>query len=164
MVHNLIRPALGALGISGVLAGGAVAQEAGGPPLTLGGVFLDAAAPIKLLMLVLIAVGIAALVLLVLKLATSANAHPDATRLSRGLGFLAATGKAAPLAGLAGSLYVLLLGALGVANSPVPVTASVLAPGIAEALLLVLIGVLAAVPAVIAHWLVRTRMARMVAA
>jgi hypothetical protein len=88
--------------------------------LTLIDVFGNAAGPIKLIALLLLAAVVVAPVLLAIR-------RPEP---------LAALAKGAPLLGGAAVLFILMAGAVGIANSPVVPSATVLAPAFAEALLL----------------------------
>ena len=71
-------------------------------------------------------------------------------RLEGRLGFLATTGSAAPFIGLFGTVIGIMTSFQAIAGSK-NTSLSVVAPGIAEALLATAIGLLAAIPAVIAY-------------
>ncbi|TIT91294.1 MAG: protein TolQ, partial [Mesorhizobium sp.] len=71
-------------------------------------------------------------------------------RLEGRLGFLATTGSAAPFIGLFGTVIGIMTSFQAIAASK-NTSLSVVAPGIAEALLATAIGLLAAIPAVIAY-------------
>jgi biopolymer transport protein ExbB/TolQ len=134
------------------LAGAAAAQTPDAPvrvgSLTPAQVFVDAAPFVKAIMLGLVVAGIAALVI-------------TALRLSRGRGgssaYVSGTAQAAPLLGLLGAVYGLLNGALGISNvRPVP-SLTVVAPGLAEALLTFGLGLLVGVVAVVCRWTLEGR-------
>src|SRR3546814_6106306 len=71
-------------------------------------------------------------------------------KLEGRLGFLATTGSAAPFIGLFGTVIGIMTSFQAIAASK-NTSLSVVAPGIAEALLATAIGLLAAIPAVIAY-------------
>ncbi|HMM65136.1 MAG TPA: MotA/TolQ/ExbB proton channel family protein, partial [Mesorhizobium sp.] len=71
-------------------------------------------------------------------------------RLEGRLGFLATTGSAAPFIGLFGTVVGIMTSFQAIAASK-NTSLSVVAPGIAEALLATAIGLMAAIPAVIAY-------------
>jgi len=104
-----------------------------GQRLSVGSIFGDAAAPVQLIILILAAAIIAAPVLLALRRPAALNA----------------LAKGAPLLAGAASLFTLLAGAVGIANSPVVPSLTVLAPGLAEMLLLMVLGLLATFSAVV---------------
>lgn len=109
--------------------------------LSIGDVFGHAAAPVQLVAVVLLAAFVAAPVLLFLG------------RGSR-LGVLA---KGAPLLALAACLFTLLASSVGIANSPAAPSLTVLAPGFAESLLLLVLGALATFSAVVCRELAKPR-------
>jgi hypothetical protein len=113
-------------------AGPALAAEAASPRLSLPGVFAHAAPPVQAIALLLLAASIAAPLL-----------RDRARRL------LTALAVAGPQLALAAVAFTGLAGAVGYANSPVPPSPTVLAPAWAEMLLLTLLGLLAAVSAVL---------------
>ena len=71
-------------------------------------------------------------------------------RLRPGLAFLATTGSAAPFVGLFGTVWGIMNSFAAIAESQ-DTSLSVVAPGIAEALFATAIGLMAAIPAVIAY-------------
>ena len=71
-----------------------------------------------------------------------------AKRLSSGMQVLASTGSNAPFVGLFGTVYGIMYSFIGIAESNTT-TLSVVAPGIAQALLATGIGLFAAIPAVV---------------
>ena len=133
-------------------AGPAAAQEA---KLTLSGVFLDAGPPIKLLMLLLVLSTIAAVVVAVRKLAAG-------PQLVGGSAFLSALRLGGPLIGLLGAAFNGVMIFLGLSNSSAPVPMSAIAPGIAEAMTLATLGLLAGAVGVAANWAVESRIDRAV--
>jgi hypothetical protein len=151
MSHAVFRRAALALA-SAAVAGAAAAQTPDAPvrvgSLTPAQVFVDAAPFVKAIMLGLIAAGIAAVAV-------------TALRLSRRQGgssaYVCGLAQAAPLLGLLGAVYGLLNGALGISNvRPVP-SLSVIAPGLAEALLTFGLGLLVAIVAVVCRWTLEGR-------
>ena len=74
----------------------------------------------------------------------------DMRRLQPGLPFLATIGSAAPFVGLFGTVWGIMNSFSAIAKSQ-DTSLSVVAPGIAEALFATAIGLVAAIPAVIAH-------------
>ena len=64
------------------------------------------------------------------------------------------------LAGALGASYTALCSALGMANVPYEVTLKILAPGFAEAILLLGLGLFAGAVAVIGHWALEARIDR----
>lgn len=109
--------------------------------LTVGGIFGDAAAPVQVIALLLAVAIVAAPVLLVLR-------RPAA---------LSALAKGAPLLAGAASLFSMLAGAVGIANSEAVPSLTVLAPGFAEMLFLVVLGLLATFSAVVCRELAKPR-------
>ena len=109
--------------------------------LTVGGVFGNAASPVQVIILLLAVAIVAAPVLLILR-------RPAA---------LSALAKGAPLLAGAASLFTLLAGAVGIANSPTVPSLTVLAPGFAEMLFLMVLGLLATFSAVVCRELAKPR-------
>ncbi len=109
--------------------------------LTVGDVFGNAAEPVQVIILLLAAAIVAAPVLLALR-------RPGA---------LSAIAKGAPLLAGAASLFTLLAGAVGIANSPTVPSLTVLAPGFAEMLFLMVLGLLATFSAVVCRELAKPR-------
>lgn len=140
-----------ASGLFGLVPAVALAKQASLTPLT---VFFDAAVPMKMLVLVLLAALIAAPVVTARKLMSGAH-------LSGGSTFLSALRLGAPLLGLLGAAYNGLMTFIGLSNAgPQPI--DVLAPGLAEAAFLLVLGLIVGVIAVICHWAVEARVDRMV--
>lgn len=122
--------------------------------MTPGGIFGDAAPPMKLVMLALVVALIAALVVTVRKLMSGRH-------LTGGSAFLSALRLGAPLLGLLGAAFNGLMMFVGLTNSgPQPI--DVLAPGLAEAAFMLVLGLIVGVVAVICHWAVEARVDRMV--
>ncbi|MCS7258474.1 MAG: MotA/TolQ/ExbB proton channel family protein [candidate division WOR-3 bacterium] len=71
-------------------------------------------------------------------------------RLEENLGFLATSGSVAPFLGLLGTVWGILSAFLNVRHVPI-VTLQTIAPGIADALVTTVVGLLVAIPAVIAY-------------
>ncbi len=122
-------------------------------PLT---VFFDADPVIKLVMLLLTAASLAAVVVSLLKLLSR-------RRLAGGSAFLSSLRLGGPLVGLLGATYVGLMMFLGIAAAERgSIDLQVLSPGLAEVVLLLLLGFLAGTVAVIANWAVEARIDRTV--
>ena len=127
-----------------VLASPALASaSAAAPPrdLRIGDIFGDAATPVQLVFLLLLATIVAAPVLLALGRGSKLNV----------------LAKGAPLLAVAACLFTLLAGAVGIANSAVTPPLTVLAPGLAESLLLLVLGALATFSAVVCRDLATPR-------
>lgn len=117
-------------------------------------IFLDAAAPIQAVVLALIVAAIAAVVVTAKKVASGRH-------LTGGSAYLSALRLGAPLLGLLGAAFngLMMFGALA-KFGPQPI--NVLAPGLAEATFLVVMGLIVGVIAVICHWAVEARVDRAV--
>lgn len=127
-------------GITVVAAPGPV-WATGLPDMTVAMIFTDSAPVMKAIMLLLIVVTIAAVVVTVSKLRSG-------PRLAGGSAFLQALRLGGPLIGLLGAAYNALVINIGIANvGNVPY--AVLAPGVAEAVFLFVLGLVAGVVAVI---------------
>ena len=111
----------------------------------LGRVFMDAAPEMKLLFAGLLLAALAAAGLWAAALVRKGAAG------DRVLTFLAALRGAGPLLGLAGGAYVLANGMMALAQFQPASPLIAMSPGIAEALVSVLLGLLAGAAAVIAH-------------
>ena len=120
--------------------------------LTVGLMFTDAAPVVKIVLIGLLLTGLAALVILLLGLARSSKGMPGAAR------FLETAMVAAPIAALFGAAWGLITIFLGIANTNVA-NLAVAAPGLAEAILSVAVGLLALLFAVIADRVVKPRIA-----
>lgn len=126
-----------------------------GHPLTPVVVFAHAASIQKLIILVLLVSMLAAVVVAVLRLS-------EGERLGGGSAFLSSLRLGGPILGGLGACWSLLSMALGYANVPGDVPLKALAPGFAEAFLMVGLGFLVGVVAVLAHWAVEARIDRSV--
>lgn len=76
-----------------------------------------------------------------------------------GAGFVSSLRLGGPLLGLLGATYSTLNGFVGLANVPVTPPLRVIAPGVAESLFVLGLGILAAVAAVFAHWAMEAKSA-----
>ncbi|MNH48487.1 biopolymer transport protein ExbB [compost metagenome] len=117
-------------------------------------VFADANILMKAIMVLLVAATITAVVVAVLKLMSG-------TRLTGGSAFLSALRLGGPLIGLLGAAYIALTGFMAVAQVG-QTSLAVWSPAIAEASLLIVLGLLSGVVAVVAHWAVEARIDRAV--
>lgn len=122
-------------------------------PLTPAVVFMDAALFPKLIMLGLIGAVVATVVICARKLLAG-------PLLAGGSAFVSGLRLGGPLAGALGASYTALSSALGIANVPYEVTLKILAPGFAEAVLLVGLGLFAGAVAVVGHWALEARIDR----
>ena len=120
--------------------------------LTVARMILDAAPAVQIVLTGLILTGLAALVILLLGLVRPSKEMAGAAR------FLETAMAAAPIAALFGAAWGLITIFLGIANTNVA-NLAVAAPGVAEAILSLAIGLLALLFAVIAHRVVRPRTA-----
>jgi hypothetical protein len=119
-------------------------------PLTPALVFVDAAPLAKLIMLVLAAATIAAIVVCARKLAAG-------PALVGGSAFLSSLRLGGPLLGALGASYTLLAMTLGLSNVAETPPMKILAPGFAEAVLMIGMGFCAGAVAAICHWAVEAR-------
>lgn len=117
-------------------------------------IFLDAGPSIKAIILILVVAAITAVVVTVKKVASGRH-------LTGGSAYLSALRLGAPLLGLLGAAFngLMTFGALA-KFGPQPI--NVLAPGLAEATFLVVMGLIVGVIAVICHWAVEARVDRSV--
>ncbi len=122
-------------------------------PLTPALVFMDAAPFPKAIMLGLIGAVVATAIICGRKLMSGPH-------LAGGSAFVSGLRLGGPLAGALGASYTALSSALGMANVPYEVTLKILAPGFAEAVLLIGLGLFAGAAAVIAHWALEARIDR----
>ena len=123
--------------------------------ITPGVVFSDAAPPMQGIMLLLLVASLAAIVVTVRKVLSG-------PRLTGGSTYLQALRLGGPLIGLLGAAYNVLMINIGIANSTNPPPYEVLAPGVAEAAFLFVLGLIAGVVAVICNWVVEARIDRAV--
>ena len=82
--------------------------------------------------------------------AMSVSIHREIEKIERGLGYLATVGSTAPFVGLFGTVWGIMNSFQAIAQRQ-DTTLAVVAPGIAEALFATALGLLAAIPAVIAY-------------
>ena len=134
------------------LAAPVAAQAAQLTPLM---VFQNAAIPVKAIMLGLAGATLAAVLVLARKLMAPAG-H------SGGSAYLTGLRLGGPLAGVLGAAYTLLVMFLFISGSNKPVSLNDLAPGLAEALTLVLLGFACGALAAIGKWAVDARIDRAV--
>jgi len=134
----------------------AVVQQARlSPGMTPGAVFLDAAPPMQLIMALLILATVAAAVVTIRKIMSG-------PRLTGGSTYLQALRLGGPLIGLLGAAYNVLMINIAIANIGQQPSYPVLAPGVAEAAFLFVLGLIAGVVAVICNWIVEARIDRAV--
>ena len=146
-VHRFIT--IGA--VASLIPGIALAQTRITPAV----VFADAAPPMKLIMALLLVAALAAIVVTVLKVLSG-------PRLTGGSSYLQALRLGGPLIGLLGAAYNGLMINIGIANSANPPPYAVLAPGVAEAAFIFVLGLIAGVVAVICNWIIEARIDRVV--
>jgi hypothetical protein len=118
-------------------------------------VFQNAAIPVQVIMLGLAGATLAAIAVCAMKLATPAG-H------SGGSAYLTGLRLGGPLAGVLGAAYTLLVMFLFISGTSKPVSLNALAPGFAEALVLILLGFASGAIAVIGKWAVDARIDRAV--
>ncbi len=124
-------------------------------PLNGVGVFENATAIVKLIIVGLVVSTLAAAIVCGMKLASG-------SRLSGGSAYLSGLRIGGPLAGFVGAAYGAMNMAIGLANVTAPVPVSVLAHGAAEVLMLIFLGLVSGSVAVIANWAVEARIDRAV--
>jgi len=124
-------------------------------PLTPVGVVAGAPPLAKLIIFALLACTLAAVVVSARKLASG-------PRLDGGSAFVSGLRLGGPLAGLLGAAWTGLGMAIGVANLTQPVPGSVLARGVAEILMLIVLGLLAGAAGVVGAWALEARIDRTV--
>ena len=127
-----------------------------GERLTLGGVFGDATLVVQLVMAGLMAATLLGLALYVMALSGRGAA--------RAVGFLRALRTAGPLLGLTAASQTQLSSFIGVSNARPAPSLTVMAPGIAEALLAVMLGLMAASVAVVCGRHLEERVRKLLAA
>lgn len=139
------------------LAPGAVVLFLPGVAYAMGpiDIFWNAAPTMKGLMLALILAALAAIVLTVRKVLSG-------PQLSGGSAYLQALRLGGPLIGLLGAVFNVLMMNIGIANVGQEPPYHVLAPGVAEASFLFLLGLIVGVVAVICNWIVEARIDRAV--
>ena len=124
------------------------------PALTPVTIFFDAALPVQIIVVALIAAAIAAVAVTIRKVASGPH-------LTGGSAYLSALRLGAPLLGLLGAAFNGLMMFIGLArfgDQPI----NILAPGLAEAMFLVVMGLIVGVVGVICHWIVEARVDRAV--
>lgn len=118
------------------------------------GIFAEAAPSIKLIIAALLIGAIAAVVVTIRKIASGG-------RLTGGSAYLSALRLGAPLLGLLGAAFNGLMSFIAIAHlGPQPM--QVLAPGLAEAFFLIVLGLLVGVVGVVCHWIVEAQVDRAV--
>ena len=136
--------------VGGALSAGGASAQAVVPEadrLTMGGVFADAAPEVQLVFALLLISTVAALAIWAMSLRKVGQA--DAKGLAGALGRLRIVRSAATPVGLLAASYIIFSGFLGMANVRPAPTLTVLAPGLAEAALAVMLGLLATVITVV---------------
>jgi hypothetical protein len=132
-------------------AAGAAAAE----PLTPALIFGHPTPVVQAIILGLVAATLAAIAVCVMKLASG-------SRLTGGSAFISGLRVGGPLAGFLGAAWGGLNMAIGLANVTQPVPMNILARGAAEAMFLIVLGLLCGAVAVICHWAVEARIDRAV--
>ena len=118
------------------------------------GIFSEAAPSMKLIMVALVLAAVAAIVVTIRKVASGRH-------LTGGSAYLSALRLGAPLLGLLGAAFNALMGFVAIARFGPP-SMQVLAPGLAEAFFLLLLGLLVGFIGVVCHWIVEARVDRAV--
>lgn len=118
-------------------------------------VFLDAAPPMQIIMLALLVAALGAIVVTVRKVLSGPS-------LTGGSAYLQALRLGGPLIGLLGAAYNVLMVNIAIANIGEQPPYHVMAPGVAEAAFLFVLGLIAGVVAVICNWIVEARIDRAV--
>lgn len=132
-----------------------VATAGGAHAMTPAAIFFNAAPTMKGLMFLLVAAALAAIVVTTRKVMSGAQ-------LSGGSAFLQALRLGGPLIGLLGAAWNVLLINIAIANIGEQPSYPVLAPGVAEAIFLFVLGLITGVVAVICNWIVEARIDRAV--
>lgn len=118
-------------------------------------ILVNAAPLMKLMMLAVIVATLAAIIVTARKVLSG-------PRLTGGSAYLQALRLGGPLIGLLGAAYNALLINIAIANIGQQPSYPVLAPGIAEAVFLFVLGLISGVVAVICNWIVEARIDRAV--
>jgi len=126
-----------------------------GSGMTPADIFMHAAPTMKFIMLALIVAALAAT-------AVTARKVLSGPRLTGGSAYLQALRLGGPLIGLLGAAYNVLMMNIAIANIGQQPSYPVLAPGVAEAAFLFVLGLIAGVVAVICNWIVEARIDRAV--
>ena len=157
----MIRPLTWSAGALTFLIGANAAAQTVAPPdppfalveaserLTIGGVFNDADIVMKLVMGGLLLAGVAALAVWIVQASGLGRRSERGTAAA--MAYLSALGAAGPLFGFFGSAYCLLMSCIGLSNVRPAPSISIVAPGLAEALLAAMLGLLAAAIATVGH-------------
>lgn len=124
-------------------------------------VFLNASLPNQAVMAILMVMATAALALWAVGLARSASAQPS--RSVGGLRYLKGMWGGALLLGLSGASYTMLASFIGLANVRPTPSLAIMAPGLAEIMAQVMLGLVAATLAVICHQDLNARLRRLAA-
>lgn len=136
--------------ILGVAAVGVTASPAmAADGMTPGSIFIDAAVPIKIVMILLAVAMIGAVVVAVRK--------ATAKDVTGGSAYLSALRMGGPLLGLLGATLNGLWSFIGIASIGKAMPLEVYAPGLAEAAFVLSLGLLSGVVAVICNWAVEAR-------
>lgn len=118
-------------------------------------IFFNADETMQILMVALILAALAAIVVTVRKVLSG-------SRLTGGSAYLQALRLGGPLIGLLGAAYNFLMINIAIANIGQQPSYPVLAPGVAEAVFLFVLGLITGIVAVICNWVVEARIDRTV--
>lgn len=124
-------------------------------PMTPGDIFFNAAPLMQIIMIALILATLAAM-------AVTARKVLSGPRLTGGSAYLQALRLGGPLIGLLGAAYNVLMINIAIANIGQQPSYPVMAPGVAEATFLFVLGLVSGVVAVICNWIVEARIDRAV--
>lgn len=117
-------------------------------------IFVDASPSMKLIIVALIVGAVVAVGVTIRKVRSGRH-------LTGGSAYLSALRLGAPLLGLLGAAFNGLMGFIAIARFGAP-SMQVLAPGLAEAFLMLVLGLLVGVIGVLCHWVVEARVDRAV--
>lgn len=138
------------------LAGSAIPGVAwAAPGMSAAGILINADPTMQAVMLVLIVGALGAIAITVRKVLSG-------PRLAGGSAYLQALRLGGPLIGLLGAAYNVLMINIAIANIGVQPSYPVLAPGVAEAVFLFVLGLITGIIAVICNWIVEARIDRAV--
>ncbi len=129
--------------------------------LSFAQVFLNASPPNQVVMAILVVMGLAALGLWGVGLARAGSAQPS--RSVGGLRYLKGMWGGALLLGLSGASYTMLASFIGLANVRPTPSLAIMAPGFAEIMAQIMLGLVAATLAVVCHQDLNARLRRLVA-
>ena len=118
-------------------------------------VFLWAGALQKVIVIALLAATLAAVVVLAMKVSSG-------RRLAGGSAFLSGLRLGGPIIGCLGACASMFSATVGYATAPANMPITIMAPGFAEAFLQLGVGFFAGAVAVLAHWVVESRIDRQV--